>query len=121
MGMIPLEERLREILQPYFAVGGIHQSSALPKAVTEIIQAFKDDGEWYHIPKATQDDWEEAHNIIQGDLLTGAEWYSRFEKELHKAQKIVDREILSWRARQDAIAIKAAKRASNISNEEGEE
>ena len=42
--MSELDEKLKNILRPYFNAGGIANSSALPKCVDEIKQAFVEAG-----------------------------------------------------------------------------
>lgn len=107
-----IEKRLREIVAEenrQWLETKAWDSDRLNK---KIIQAFKDDG-WIQLESPTETqrrEWEEAHKVMKGDLMTGQEWYDRFEKEL---KKLVGDERM-W----TLDAIDAAKRASGIEGEE---
>lgn len=77
-----LDDKLREILETH------RDATPHPMAtkiwVKEIHRAFADDPEWAQIetPSETQRrEWEEAHNVLQGDLMTGQEWYKKYVLE----------------------------------------
>ena len=100
-------------------------------ATYEIIQAFKDDG-WVKIPQVeVTTNWErgkpDEHTVNGKRMMTGQEWYERFERELYIPKKqeykvgtFTDAETKARFYRDGGtnfmyeMAIEAARRASGI-------
>lgn len=98
------DDKLREILKQYW----IFESSKPDETIAQIHKAFADEGYF----KPGDGNYAKFANLrLEGRpnyedrveaLMTGAEWYSRFEKELPERNITLD------------DAIRAAKRAAGI-------
>lgn len=79
-----LEKRLREILQtPHRdSTGSLVMTFPTKKTFVQIEQAFKDAG-YIHRGKSSLNGWEYISHKKLSTMMTGAEWYARFVKEIY--------------------------------------
>jgi len=126
--MTDLDKKLKEILLPAIHALDSDESDTL---VTQIKQAFADEGyekvEYERTdqrepvverfgslgelgsPKMTIHEWNKI--LSNKEIMTGQEWYNRFEKELETWKQYGDKVNYMWNT--DTV-LKAAKKASGL-------
>ena len=121
-----IEDKIEEITQVAMdyaqnsIVSGQPMKVGAKEVTKRIVQVFEDEG-WVRIetPSETQKrEWEEAHKLFQGDLLTGQEWYERFVNELEAYGSTMYDKSIDTLFYFESSVLKAAKRASGLTNEE---
>lgn len=88
-----LEERLKEIVGGVYGSGLAdgqldqpYEDDDISGAVAQIIQAFKESGEWVHVNASPDTQAAIANTMLGNPVMTGQEWYDRFKREYEKTR-----------------------------------
>lgn len=121
--MNDLDEKLKSIVGEVSFTKADGSESHITEAVEKLKQAFTEAGYTKSIGKLVEDDVRQAFQLLRDGaikMMTGQEWYDRFEKELFVNIPTIEPTVIAAEFVSRAEVLRAAKRAANITKEENE-